>query len=114
VKCKTIKIYPTTKNSFQARHIRAQGRGEKGGGSTWARPRGGQRRRGEGAWHGGQQWPPAVGRGLRRCHANKGGRRPWVTRANVSDEQDRGEAGPGVSGGVRESEGKRGRAAAGC
>jgi hypothetical protein len=33
---------------------------------------------------------------------------------NTADERDRGEAGSGVSGGVRESEGERGRAAAGC
>jgi hypothetical protein len=37
-----------------------------------------------------------------------------VTWANMADERDRGEVGPGVSGGVRESEGERGMAAVGC
>jgi hypothetical protein len=62
---------------------------------------------------GGRQWPPTVGRGWRHCHANRGGRRAWATRAKVADERDRGEVGPGGSGrGAREKERER-RAAVG-
>jgi hypothetical protein len=41
---------------------------------------------------GGQQRLPAIECERRLCRANRGGRRPWATWANVADERDWGEA----------------------
>jgi hypothetical protein len=59
-------------------------RGEKGG-SAWARPRGGGRRRKWGPIAavgsvGRPATPPTSGRGRRHCHANRVGRRAWTMR----------------------------------
>jgi hypothetical protein len=86
---------------------RLSGTGQRGKrGSVWAHPHGGGgwRRGGHGAAvvaRGGQQRPPIVGRGRRRCRANRGARRAWATRedgVSVTDGRDRGEAGPSGSG----------------
>jgi hypothetical protein len=68
-----------------------------GGGSWWACLRGGWRRRERkgalarwSAVRGSRQWPPAIGRGRRRCRANRGGRQAWATRAKGCGQLTRG------------------------
>jgi hypothetical protein len=52
----------------------------------------------------GQQQPPAIGRGRRRCHLIGEGDGAWATWRDTTDKRGRVSRGPGVSGRVREGE----------